>query len=139
MPTEVIEKLKRKERPKKGERLQIIKLIVSEILTICPLPGKKHLCEVARKMVIAYPFSFKDVIEGQVVGSGYDSLTKQLISRVDNLKRGKTTLAQKRQVSSASEGEAHKRLRLDSYGCVHWLPKDYHLEKQMNHRNSKKN
>ena len=123
MPTEVMGKLNNKERPMKGERLQMIKLIISEILTVCPLPGKKHLSEVARKMVATYPSSFQDVIEGEVVGSGYDSLTKQLVSRVDNLKRGITNLGQKRlQVSGASEDEAPKRLRLDSYGCVNWLP-----------------
>ncbi|KAI9516295.1 hypothetical protein NQZ68_017498, partial [Dissostichus eleginoides] len=35
-------------------------------------------------MVIQYPKSFRDEIEGQVVGTGYDSLTKQMLSRIDN-------------------------------------------------------
>ncbi|XP_046899728.1 uncharacterized protein LOC124483350 isoform X3 [Hypomesus transpacificus] len=121
MPTELMRKLKNKEQPKKNERLQMIKLLVSEILTVCPFPGKKHLSEVARKMVVTYPSSFKDVIEGEVVGSGYDSLTKQLVSRVDNPKRGNNYFAQKRQVSSACDGTPHKKLRIDSYGCVNWL------------------
>lgn len=68
-------------------------------------PGKKHLSEIARKIVSAYPQSFRDVIEDQVVGSGYDSITKQLQSRIDNLNRGKTSLYLKRQASSTSEGE----------------------------------
>ncbi|KAJ8333853.1 hypothetical protein SKAU_G00411720 [Synaphobranchus kaupii] len=122
MPTEVIGKLKNKERPKKSERLEMIRLIVSEILIVCPTPGKRHLCEIARKMVVTYPSSFKDVIEGEIVGSGYDSLTKQLMSKVDNCKRGNTPLALKRRALNTRVGEAPKRMRLDSYGCVNWLP-----------------
>lgn len=53
----------------------MIRLIVSEILTICSKPAKKHLSEIARKMVKVYPVEFTDVIEGEIVGSGYDSLT----------------------------------------------------------------
>lgn len=79
--------------------------MVGEILTICPTPGKKHIGEIARKIVSMYPLSFRDVTEDQVVGSGYDSLTKQLQTRLDNMKRGKTSLYLKRQTSSASEGE----------------------------------
>ncbi|KAG7501123.1 hypothetical protein JOB18_040511 [Solea senegalensis] len=40
-----------------------------------------------RKMVLEYPKSFKDIIEGEVVGSGYDSLAKQLQCSVGNYKR----------------------------------------------------
>lgn len=61
----------------------------------------------------------------QVVGSGYDSLTKQLQSRVDNMKRGKFSLYLKRQTSTTSEEEdpPSKIIRVDTYGCVNWQPK----------------
>lgn len=42
-------------------------------MAVCKHCGKKHLSEIARKIVLAYPSSFKDVIEEQVVGSSYDS------------------------------------------------------------------
>lgn len=87
MPSELFRKLEAGKRPTKSERLEMIRLIVSEILTICPTPGKKHLSEITRKMAKVYPVAFTDVIEGKIVGSGYDSLTKQMISRVDNLRR----------------------------------------------------
>uniref|UniRef100_A0A8C2HNH5 Uncharacterized protein n=1 Tax=Cyprinus carpio TaxID=7962 RepID=A0A8C2HNH5_CYPCA len=125
MPSEITRKLKNNEGPSGRERRELIRLMVGEILTICPTPGKKHLGEIARKIVSTYPKSFRDVIEDQVVGSGYDSLTKQLQSRVDNMKRGKISLYLKRQTSSTSEGEDRpsKMIRVDTYGCINWQPK----------------
>lgn len=123
-PSDVIRKLETGKRPTRHERLEIIRLIVSEILTICPTPGKKHLSEIARRMTKTYPVAFTDVIEGEVVGSGYDTLTKQMVSRVDNLKIGMTSLAIKRQLisSSGGEGSTTQKRRLDSYGCINWQP-----------------
>lgn len=122
---DITTKLKNKEQPTGRERHELIRLMVGEILVICPTPGKKHLSEIARKIVSTYPLPFRDVIENQVVGSGYNSLTKQMQCRVDNLKRGKTLLYLKRQASSASEGDdlPTKTLRVDTYGCTNWQPK----------------
>ncbi|XP_053087514.1 uncharacterized protein LOC117596398 [Pangasianodon hypophthalmus] len=124
MPSAIIRKLETGKRPTKSERLQIIRLIVSETLTICPTPGKKHISEIARKMVKAYPVAFRDVTEGEIVGSGYDSITKQMMSRVDNLRRGTSSLFLKRQATGTSEGEdtPPRRRRLDTYGCINWQP-----------------
>ncbi|XP_033968100.2 uncharacterized protein [Pseudochaenichthys georgianus] len=124
MPSEITRKLVNNERPTGCERREVIRLIAGEILTICPMPGKKHLSEIAREMVLMYPMSFRDYIEDIVVGSGYDSLTKQLQSRVDNLKRGTTSLFLKRKATSASEGEDQppKTMRLDTYGYINWQP-----------------
>lgn len=111
-------------------------MIVSEIVTQCPTPGKKHLSEIARKMAKVYPVAFTDVIGGEIVGSGYDSLTKQMISRVDNLRRGSTLLSLKRQLTSTSEGEDTplRKRRLDTCGCINWqrtrLPPDETPESQ---------
>lgn len=115
MPTEVIRKLNNGERPGRCERLEIIRLVVSEVLSVCPTPRKKHLSEVGRKMAVKYPAAFKDNIDGDVVASGYDYLTKQLVNKVDNLKRLSNPLARKRRAAA-------KSLRLDSYGCINWLP-----------------
>lgn len=51
MPSEVIRKLETGQRPTKSERLEMICLIVSEVLTIRLTPGKKHISEIARKIV----------------------------------------------------------------------------------------
>ncbi|XP_073724502.1 uncharacterized protein [Misgurnus anguillicaudatus] len=122
IPSEIIRKLETGKRPRKSERLEIIRLIVSEILAICPTPGKKHITEIARKMANAYPGAFKDVIEGEVVGSGYDSVTKQLINRVDNVRRGNTPLSLKRQATGSVEDTLCRKKRLNSYGCKNWQP-----------------
>ncbi|KAF7641670.1 hypothetical protein LDENG_00275120 [Lucifuga dentata] len=125
VPSEITRKLENKERPTGHERREMIRLMVGEILTVCPTPGKKHVSEIARKIVSTYPLSFIDVIEDQVVGSGYDSLTKQLQSRVTNMKRGKTSLYLKRQAASTSEEEEDlpsKTTRVDTYGCINWQP-----------------
>ena len=41
-------------------------------------------------MVAKYPKSLQDIIEGDVIGSGYHSLVKQLQNRIENVKRSTT-------------------------------------------------
>ncbi|KAI4888760.1 hypothetical protein NFI96_007106 [Prochilodus magdalenae] len=65
MPSGLIRKLENKERPTGRERREMICLVVGEVLTICPTPGKKPFDEIARKIVSAYPLSFRDVIEAR--------------------------------------------------------------------------
>ncbi|KAG9272876.1 hypothetical protein AMEX_G11947 [Astyanax mexicanus] len=111
MPSHIKDTLKMEERPSARDRREVIRLVAAEILAVCQNPKKKHLNEIARKMVLAYPKSFKDVIEGDVVGSGYDSLAKQLQCRVDNYQRTQPMIAQ--------SGVAEKsRRRKTEYGCV---------------------
>ncbi|KAA0713559.1 hypothetical protein E1301_Tti019996 [Triplophysa tibetana] len=64
MPSETIKKLDTGKRPTKSERLEIVRLIVKDILTICPTPSKQHISEIARKMAKTYTGAFSDVIEG---------------------------------------------------------------------------
>lgn len=66
-------------------------------------------------MVITYPKSFRDEIEGQVVGTGYDSLVKQFISRIDNWRHLQTPRAQKRLSESHTPDNANKACK-DAYG-----------------------
>lgn len=95
MPTDVKRKLDNGEHPEKCERLEIKRLIVCEVLAIFPTPPRRHLYAVARKMAMNYPEAFKDKIADDVFASGYNYLTKQLMNKVDNLKRRKTTLTLK--------------------------------------------
>ncbi|KAA0701610.1 hypothetical protein E1301_Tti022476 [Triplophysa tibetana] len=78
MPASFMEKLQNGERPSCSEKRQLVRIVASEILEVSKCPAKKHVSEIARQMVIAYPKSFRDEINSQVVGSGYDSLLKQL-------------------------------------------------------------
>ena len=51
IPTEMMQKLKNKERPKKNERLQMIKLMVSEIIKCFPFPGIIQGCNLTDKLL----------------------------------------------------------------------------------------
>ncbi|KAF4099017.1 uncharacterized protein LOC131529002 [Onychostoma macrolepis] len=116
LPAVLRKKLDNQEQPTARE---MIRIISGEILAICQKPLKKHLNEIARKMVLEYPKSLKDVIEDEVVGSGHDSLTKQLQCRVDNYKRNETL--NKRNSTPADDTSTvpeNKKKRKDSYGCI---------------------
>ncbi|XP_047445827.1 uncharacterized protein LOC125010923 [Mugil cephalus] len=131
VPAVVREKLHNQERPTARERREVIRIIAAEILATCKTPAKKHLSEVARKMVLEYPKSFTDIIEGEVIGSGYDSLTKQLQCRVDNYKRNKT-LGKKRSIpDDISTVPENKKQQKDSYGCIQWESGPVNVEAQM--------
>uniref|UniRef100_A0AAY4BNW9 Uncharacterized protein n=1 Tax=Denticeps clupeoides TaxID=299321 RepID=A0AAY4BNW9_9TELE len=126
IPHSVRTKFEKQERPSGRERREIVRLIVDEVLTVCQNPRKKHLAEIARKMALKYPKSFKDISGHQTTGSGYDSLTKQLQCRVDNLKRENVRFQLKRRHTKTLKTETQdvrsKKTRLDSYGCINWQP-----------------
>lgn len=117
MPSNTRKLLDTGKRPSPSERREIIRIVVAEILTVCKKPGKRHITEIARNMVIRYPKSFQDEIEGQVVGTGYDSLVKQFLSRIDNYRRLQAPPAQKRLFESDSPDNAKKK---STERCV-WL------------------
>lgn len=103
----------------------MIRMVVSEMMKVCPSPCKKASVEVAKKMLAKYPKSLQDVIEGDVVGPGYHSLVKQLQNRIENVKRSSTPMMMKRQKRSdeydTEEIPAEKRATVqDTYGCVKW-------------------
>ncbi|KAG8009026.1 hypothetical protein GBF38_011616 [Nibea albiflora] len=108
-------------RPSAAQRREIIRIVAGEILNVCKKPGKKHVSEISRKMVLCYPKSFQDEIEGQIVGTGYDSLVKQFISRLDNCKRLQAATAQKRLPEGCSPDNG-KRACKDAYGCINCEP-----------------
>ena len=134
LPAVVRKKLDNQERPTARERREVICIITAEILATCKTPAKKHLRKVARKMVLEYPKSFKDIIEGEVVGSGYDSLTKQLQCRVDNYNRNEKLRRSKKKIISDDIGTVseNKKQRKDSYGCIQWESAPVNVEAQMN-------
>ena len=65
-------------RPSLSGRREIVRIICSDVSQISAKPGKKALAIIAQNFVKAYPTSFEDVIEGTRIGSGCDSLLKQL-------------------------------------------------------------
>lgn len=121
MPSSTRKRLDTGKRPSAAQRREIIRIVAGEILNVCKKPGKKHIQEISRKMVLCYPKSFQDEIEGQIVGTGHDLLAKQLISRLDNCKRLQAVTAQKRLPEGYSPGNV-KRVCKDAYACINSEP-----------------
>lgn len=117
MSASFMRKMKNGERPSCSERRQLVRIVASEILEVCKYPAKKHVLEIARNIVITYPKSFRDEINSQVIGSGYDSLLKQLVCRIDNLKRTNATTS-----PLCATLEASTKKRKVEYGCINFDP-----------------
>jgi len=87
MPPTVNEKRKMGKTPNLKEKRQMIAIVAAETISVCRQPRRKHLSEIARRMVVAYPTSLRDELDGQVVGNGYGSWLKQLANKIDNDRR----------------------------------------------------
>ena len=68
----------------------MVGIVVTEMMEKCCHVGKKHSTNVAKKTVAKYPISLQDVIEGDIVGTGYHSLVKHLLNRIENERRTST-------------------------------------------------
>ena len=114
--------LERNVRPPPSARREMVRLIVDS------LPGshgKKTLAVIAQRIVAKYRASFIDEIDGKSIGTGYDSLMKQLMSRAENVARKNPDQRRKRQRDGDNEPAARKVLKLrDSYGCINYSPTD---------------
>lgn len=91
-----LERGKRRLRQNLKLRRQMVWIVVTEMMEKCPHVDKKHSTDVATKMVAKYPNFLQDVIEGDIVETGYHSLVKQLQYRIENMKRTSTPNIRKR-------------------------------------------
>lgn len=83
-PTSFMQTLKAGKRPQPSGRREMVRILAAEIYKKYKKPGKKALAVIAQKLVKRFPNSFQDVIEDTLVGTGYDSMLKQWMSRIDN-------------------------------------------------------
>ena len=65
----------------------MIRILVDAIHQVCRKPKFKNMERVAFRVCSRYPDSFKDNVDGIVIGSGIESFTSQLLYRSDNIKR----------------------------------------------------
>lgn len=79
--------LDEKKRPLPKDRRKMIRTVVDEMASLCARPRKHQLAIVAKKMVEKYPSSLSDMLDNTLIGTGYDSLLNQLLSRVENENR----------------------------------------------------
>ncbi|KAK3554375.1 hypothetical protein QTP70_022604 [Hemibagrus guttatus] len=123
-PEALTQCLERKKRPSPRLRRDMVRIVVSEIMKVCDCPSKQSSTAIAKKMVAKYPASLQDVIEGDIVGSGYHSLVKQIQNRIENVKRLNVPKIRKRSRTEDSDTEEipaeRKAVVQDTYGCVNW-------------------
>lgn len=128
-----------KERPVASMRREMVRIICADIQDVCPGgPGRRQLRQLAEKIVLQYPASFRDQFDGDVVGSGFDSLLFQLEERLSNINRGnkmvKRRLADGPTVDGSSKPDSSRSKKTcprDYYGCISWqppMPTDKELE-----------
>ncbi|KAL1246706.1 hypothetical protein QQF64_034363, partial [Cirrhinus molitorella] len=123
-PEELIQSLERGKRPSPQKRREMVRIVVREMMQKSSDISKRHSTIVAKKIVATYPKSLQDVIEGDIIGSGYHSLVKQLQNRIENAKRSTTPKSRKRKLHAESDTDeipAEKRAPIqDTYGCIKW-------------------
>ncbi|KAJ3613584.1 hypothetical protein NHX12_019830, partial [Muraenolepis orangiensis] len=117
MSVHIKKKLKAGVRPSTSERRMVIRVIVSDLLATCKTTGKKHVLEIARRVIRTYPKSFRDEIGGEVVGSGYDSIVRQMLSSIYNVRR--TDHFSRRRLTLTTMTKHRQR---HSYGCINPEP-----------------
>uniref|UniRef100_A0A8D0CSK2 Uncharacterized protein n=1 Tax=Sander lucioperca TaxID=283035 RepID=A0A8D0CSK2_SANLU len=115
-------------RPKAADRRHMVRVIAEAIRLVCLNPPFRQCAELAKRIVDTYPeLSFEDrTEEGERLGNGYFTLSKQLRTRIEFLNRDNTLtrLRKPKQLLTATNeempGPSTKCARTDSYGCVNW-------------------
>ncbi|CAN7945399.1 unnamed protein product, partial [Ixodes pacificus] len=103
MPKTLLEALQKSKRPTTRDRRKMVRVIIDNVKKVCPKPLRKQLAVVARKIVDLHPSSFKDVFDGTLIGTGYDSLLNQLVCRLENVNREDVHQAKVPEVRSAKK------------------------------------
>ncbi|XP_071795879.1 uncharacterized protein [Asterias amurensis] len=111
--------------PSPSMRKEMIRVIIDDLhKPNTPLPRTKTLRSIAQEVIRKYPKSFIDEVDGEQIGSGYDSILSQLVNRVDNISRSQLSTKRKSSPDNASATPVSKRKR-DSYGCINWEPSSF--------------
>ncbi|CAB4010891.1 Hypothetical predicted protein [Paramuricea clavata] len=138
----LLEACTRKARPKPRERREMIRILCDDIRGFAAVPGRKNLSRIAQMMVAKYKDSFCDVIGDSVIGSGHESLLRQMEERIANLNRKVGKPAAKLSISSDDEdsepkSKSRKTVIHDSYGCVNWQPESLPTDETTDTQESK--
>ena len=86
-PKSLLDACDHKKKPEKRHRLEMVRIVVDAIHKVCAYPKLKNIEKIAYRIISRYPNSFKDEIDGIVIGSGLESLTTQIMYRSDNIRR----------------------------------------------------
>lgn len=120
------------QRAAQADRRQMVRVIVDAIRERCPNPNRAECAQIAKDIVNQHPKTFVDATEeGDLLGSGYNSLLNQLKTRVEHVNRNNTVdrIRRTKRTREDDPGDHDTqpkttRSKLDSYGCVNWQPQD---------------
>ncbi|XP_070690655.1 uncharacterized protein [Pempheris klunzingeri] len=127
MPAAIRKAVADQTRPSPGDRKDMVKAVVDQMLEHELNPTRAMCHSIARRIVRDYPKSFADVgRRGDIFGDGCHSLLLQIKTRVE-YKNRKNSLARRRRErrprTVVAEGaRIMPRGPVDQYGCVRWCP-----------------
>ncbi|KAI7811510.1 hypothetical protein IRJ41_022071, partial [Triplophysa rosa] len=127
MPAAIRRAIANKTRPSPGDRKDMVKAVVDQMLEHEPNPTRAICHSVVRSIIRSHPECFADVAKnGDVLGDGCYSLLQQIKTRVEYKNRNNTLGRRRRERRPRSEvpdeGRAMQRGPVDQYGCVRWGP-----------------
>ncbi|CAN7988965.1 unnamed protein product, partial [Ixodes hexagonus] len=100
------------------DRLELVRTIANGMTRKSSRPPRGVIKQVAEGLVRKFSASLEDRgIDGQVIGTGYDSLFRQLENRIENMNRGKRSTHPQDQ-----DPLPKRRSAKCSYGCLNWQP-----------------
>lgn len=136
MPASLRQSLAQGQKPKKEDRLALVRIIVDSIREVCLNPKLCQCSEIAQRICDKYPTSFAEMLEGEVIGNGYSTLECQIKTRADYVNRDNTLVRVRKPRrllavmddsqpgTSSTQPTASKCAKIDSYGCINWQPLD---------------
>lgn len=96
MPATLRQSLAQGQKPKKEDRLAMVRIVVDSIREVCLNPKLSQCSEIAQRTCEKYPASFAEMLEGETVGNGYYTLECQLKTRADYVNRDNTLVRVRR-------------------------------------------
>lgn len=101
------------------DRLELVRIVVNNLMQKSSRPPRDCIRRVAEELVKTFPSSLEDRgIDGQMMGTGYGSLLRQLENRIENQNRGKRLSA-----PEAQKSHPQRKSSKSSYGCLNWQPR----------------
>ncbi|XP_016377260.1 uncharacterized protein LOC107715619, partial [Sinocyclocheilus rhinocerous] len=127
MPATIQKAVANKTRPSPGNRKDMVKAVVDQIVEHEPNPTRAICHNIVRSIVRSHPECFADVAKnGDILGDGCYSLLQQIKTRVEYKNRNNTLVRRRRERRPQSEvpdaGRGMTRGPVDQYGCVRWSP-----------------
>ena len=125
MSDQIMKAVKEKKRLGPDLMKQFIGTLSKSIFAVCQKPGKKNLQYIARNIHVLYPATFSDVFCGDIIAGGYETLTRKLVIKFENMNRRDVFHTTKRRLNSSlaediDEINTRKIQKSDQYGCINW-------------------